>query len=123
MCEFLIKNPKWCLQNLLIVWVWNGANVQKEWTSCRYKETQKNAPILAVGGFDTTENEPFAFVSNIRYTNTTYLKPRYLRNLEKAYAAVCWEDEVIGKEPFVTGQWGAGVFAMDPQLSFFLQSP
>ena len=28
---------------------------------------------------------------------------------------------MIGKEPFISGQWGAGVFEMDPQLSFFLQ--
>ena len=56
-CKILGKSPKsWnFLRILLHVWVWSDA---KECRSCRFWKILKNAPILAIRGINTAENEP-----------------------------------------------------------------
>ena len=45
-------------------WIWSGAN---ECTSGWYRKMLNYEPTLAIGGFDTTDNEPFKFCCMIRH--------------------------------------------------------
>ena len=51
------KNDKILDEFLLKFWGLSGAKV---WWSCRSRKMLKNAPILAIWGVDTAENEPFS---------------------------------------------------------------